>query len=140
MFGPAGHAYVYLIYGMYHCFNVVTDAEGVAGAVLVRAVEPGTGVADGTHGPGRLGRALGIDRSHNRLDLTAESSGSLWLERRPDWPLPAHEEIASGPRINVEYAGSWAALPWRFYLPASRHVSVRPRRRPLPAREPDAAY
>jgi DNA-3-methyladenine glycosylase len=129
MFGQAGHAYVYLIYGMHHCFNVVTDADGVAGAVLVRALEPGSGVTAGTHGPGRLGRALGIDRTHNGLDLTAESRGPLWLERRAGWPLPPEEEITSGPRINVAYAGSWAALPWRFYLPDSPHVSVRPPRR-----------
>jgi len=130
MFREAGHAYVYLIYGMHNCFNVVTDADGVAGAVLIRALEPGEGVTEGTHGPGRLAKALGIDRSHNGLDLTDESTGPLWLERRPREPGGAAEEIASSPRINVEYAGAWAALPWRFYLPASRHVSVRPRRAP----------
>jgi DNA-3-methyladenine glycosylase len=145
MFGPAGISYVYLIYGMHHCFNVVTDADGVAGAVLIRALEPGAGVTLGTHGPGRLGRALGIDRSHNGLDLTDETRGPLWLERRsgpwlgPDAGLSASqetEEIASSPRINVDYAGAWAALPWRFYLPSSPHVSVKPgrARRSLPAR------
>jgi DNA-3-methyladenine glycosylase len=136
MFGPAGISYVYLIYGMHHCFNVVTDADGVAGAVLVRALEPGAGVTLGTHGPGRLGRALRIDRSHNGLDLTDQARGPLWLERRPgpllrpdDGMSAAHaEEIASSPRINVDYAGAWAELPWRFYLPSSQHVSVRPGR------------
>ncbi|MGE3908383.1 MAG: DNA-3-methyladenine glycosylase [Chloroflexota bacterium] len=127
MFGPAGHAYVYLIYGMHHCFNVVTDPDGVAGAVLVRALEPGEGVETGTHGPGRLGRALAIDRRHNGLDLTEESGGPLWLERRPGPPVA---EVATSARINVDYAGAWAALPWRFYDATSRHVSVPPRRRP----------
>lgn len=139
MFGPAGHVYVYLIYGMHHCFNVVAHADSVAGAVLVRALEPGAGVTGGTHGPGRLGRALGIDRTHNGLDLTAESTGPLWLERRADWPLTPPEQIASGPRINVDYAGSWAARPWRFYLPASPHISVRPSRRPRAAGAPEAS-
>ena len=125
MFGPAGHAYVYLIYGMHHCFNVVTDADGVAGAGLGRALEPGEGVEAGTHGPGRLGRALEIDRSHNGLDLTAQTTGPLWLERRSGPPVT---EIATSPRINVEYAGAWAARPWRFTIPTSQHLSVRPRR------------
>ena len=71
LFGPPGLAYVYLIYGMHHCFNVVTDAEGVAAAVLVRGVEPLEGLEPGTRtdGPGRLCRALGLTRVHNRWDL-----------------------------------------------------------------------
>ena len=81
-------------------------------------------------GLGRLGKALAIDRRHNGLDLTEETHGPLWLERRPVPRLTQQTEIANSPRINVEYAGAWAALPWRFYLPASRHVSVRPRRIP----------
>lgn len=128
MFGPAGFSYVYLIYGMHHCFNVVTDPDGVAGAVLVRALEPGAGVTLGTHGPGRLCRALGIDRSHNRLDLTEESDGPLWLERRAGAPDVTAPEIVSGPRINVDYAGEWALRPWRFYLRESQHISVKPPR------------
>ena len=125
MFGPAGHAYVYFIYGMHFCFNVVTDAEDVGAAILVRALEPGEGVEGRTDGPGRLCRALGIDRSHNGLDLTVENAGHLWIERRPGPPVG---EIATAPRIGVAYAGEWAARPWRFYLPTSRHLSVRPRR------------
>ncbi|MCC7370995.1 MAG: DNA-3-methyladenine glycosylase [Chloroflexi bacterium] len=127
MYGPPGHAYVYLIYGMYHCFNVVAHADGEAGAVLIRALEPDAGLLEGTNGPGRLGRALGIDRTLNGLDLTAETTGPLWLERRNSAPLG---QVHRSARINVEYAGAWAALPWRFYLPESRHVSVRPRRPP----------
>jgi DNA-3-methyladenine glycosylase len=94
----------------------------------VRALDPGASVTLGTHGPGRLARALGIDRSHNGLDLTEETDGPLWLERRAGSAVGPDEEVASSPRINVDYAGEWAALPWRFYLPASPHVSVKPRR------------
>jgi DNA-3-methyladenine glycosylase len=125
MFGPPGHAYVYLIYGMYHCFNVVTDTEGEAGAILVRALEPDEGVQDRVDGPGRLCRALKIDRGHNHLDLTDESSGPLWLERRPGPPVA---EIATSARIGVAYAGAWATRPYRFYVPSSRSLSVRPPR------------
>jgi DNA-3-methyladenine glycosylase len=117
MFGRPGHAYVYLIYGMHHCFNVVTDDDGTAGAILVRALEPGEGVTERTDGPGRLCRALGIDRTHNTLDLTA---GPIWIEQRPGPPIG---QIATSPRIGVAYAGEWAARPWRFYLPGSPFVS-----------------
>jgi DNA-3-methyladenine glycosylase len=130
MFGPPGHAYVYLIYGMHHCFNVVTDSDGEAGAVLVRALEPdpvmvAEGVGGRTDGPGRLCRTLGIDRTHNTLDLTAEAHGPLRLERRLGPPVT---EVATSPRIGVDYAGAWAARPWRFFVPGSRSLSVRPRR------------
>jgi DNA-3-methyladenine glycosylase len=123
MFGPPGHVYVYLIYGMYNCFNVVTDTDGEAGAILVRALEPGPAVDQRTDGPGRLCRALDIDRRHNGLDLT---DSAIWIERRPGPPV---EEIATSPRIGVAYAGEWAARPYRFYLPSSRDVSGRPSRR-----------
>ena len=126
MFGPAGHAYVYFVYGMHYCFNVVTDGEGVGAAILVRALEPGEGVKGRVDGPGRLCRTLGIDRGHNALDLTDEGAADLWIERRPGPPLG---EIARSPRVGVDYAGAWAARPWRFYLAASRHLSVRPVRR-----------
>jgi DNA-3-methyladenine glycosylase len=125
MFGAPGHVYVYLIYGMHHCFNVVTEPDGTAGAVLVRALEPGEGVGDRVDGPGRLCRALAIDRSNNHLDLTDESDGPLWLERRPGAPV---ETIAASARIGVAYAGEWAARPYRFFLPSSRSLSVRPPR------------
>ena len=124
MFGPPGHVYVYLIYGMYNCFNVVTDSDGEAGAILVRALEPGLGVVQRTDGPGRLCRALDITRAHNGLDVT---TGPIWIERRPGPPV---EEIATSPRIGVDYAGEWASRPYRFYLPSSRHVSARSKTRP----------
>ena len=119
MFGPPGHVYVYLIYGMYNCFNVVTDTDGEAGAILVRALEPGPGVDQRTDGPGRLCRALDIDRSHNGLDLT---DSPIWIERRPGAPV---EEIATSPRIGVDYAGEWAAKPYRFWVKNSPGVSRR---------------
>ena len=126
MFRPPGYAYVYFVYGMHHCFNAVARGEEVAGAVLIRALEPGPAVAGRTDGPGRLCRALGIDRRHNGLDLTSGAS-TVWLERRPDDPPPG--PVESSPRIGVAYAGESAARPWRFYVAASDWVSARPKRR-----------
>jgi DNA-3-methyladenine glycosylase len=122
LFGPPGHAYVFLIYGMYDCFNVVCLGEGKGHAVLVRAVEPVSGVpADaGTSGPGRLSRALGITRADDAMDLVA-GSPRIFLasrERRP--------RIEATPRVGVAYAGEWADRPWRFFDAASRHVSRPP--------------
>ncbi|MGZ3461250.1 MAG: DNA-3-methyladenine glycosylase [Archangium sp.] len=126
LFGPPGRAYVYLIYGMYHCFNVVTDVDGVASAVLVRAVEPVVGLAleARTDGPGRLCRALGLTMAHNREDL---QSARLHLEAGP--PVP-EARVARGPRIGVDYAGAWALEPYRLWLEGSQHVSRPPVRRP----------
>lgn len=130
MFGPPGRAYVYLIYGMYHCFNVVTDAPGVGAAVLVRAVEPLEGLPPGarTDGPGRLCRALGLTLAHNRLEL---QSPRLYLTEGT--PVP-EARVARGPRIGVEYAGAWAREPFRLWVRDSEHVSRatsrKPRRRP----------
>lgn len=122
LFGPPGLAYVYLIYGMHHCFNVVTDVEGVGAAVLVRAVEPLEGLEPGTRtdGPGRLCRALGLTRVHNRWDL---GHSPLYLE--PGVPVD-EARVVRGPRIGVEYAGDWARAPYRLWVRDSQHVS-RPR-------------
>lgn len=109
LFGEAGVAYVYLIYGMYHCLNVVTEQEEFPAAVLIRAVEIDGEIIDG---PGRLCRALQIDRGLNRLDMTRGTS--LWLEDRG-----AHVEkkaVRAHPRIGVDYAGEWAKKLWRFRL------------------------
>jgi DNA-3-methyladenine glycosylase len=109
MFGPAGVAYVYLIYGMYHCLNVVTEREEFPAAVLIRAAEVDGQLIDG---PGRLCRALEVDRSLNRLDLTI--GRGLWFEDRgADVP---RGQIGRFPRIGVEYAGAWAKKLWRFRL------------------------
>jgi DNA-3-methyladenine glycosylase len=122
MWGEAGTAYVYLIYGMYDCVNAVTERVGYPGAVLIRALEPIEGLADRTDGPGRLCRAMAIDRRLNGEPLTGDQ---LWIE-----PGPVRDfEIAAGPRIGVEYAGDWATRPWRFWVAGNRWVSrAAPRR------------
>lgn len=109
MFGRPGLAYVYLIYGMYHCLNVVTEPAEFPAAVLIRALEDETVLIDG---PGRVCRWFKIDRDLNYHDLT--SGKALWIEDRGDRIRPA--EIGAFPRIGVAYAGAWAAKPWRFRL------------------------
>lgn len=111
MFGPPGHAYVYLCYGTHQMFNVSTGEDGRASAVLIRAVAPVLGI-DGDaavgRGPGKLTTALGIDRGHNLLDLTA-AEAALWLAGLAQPP-----GLNVGPRVGVGYAGEWANAPLRF--------------------------
>lgn len=117
MFGPPGHAYVYLIYGMYHCVNAVTEPEGTPTAVLIRAVEPILNIEGKTSGPGLLCRAMGIDRTLSGWDL---------LSTRLFIAPPAHAErftIIKRPRIGVDYAGHWAKRLLRFYIKGNRFVS-----------------
>jgi DNA-3-methyladenine glycosylase len=109
LFGPPGVAYVYLIYGMYHCLNVVTEREEFPSAVLIRAIEIDGELIDG---PGRLCRALEIDRRLNRVNLT--TGESLWFEDRG--ALVERGDVEAHPRIGVDYAGEWAKKPWRFRL------------------------
>ena len=109
MFGPGGVAYVYLIYGMYHCLNVVTEREEFPSAVLIRAIEIDGQLIDG---PGRLCRALQIDRRLNRADLTIGES--LWFEDRGE--VVERGTVGAYPRIGVDYAGKWAEKLWRFRL------------------------
>jgi DNA-3-methyladenine glycosylase len=109
MFGQAGVAYVYLIYGMYHCLNVVTEREEFPSAVLIRAIELDGKLIDG---PGRLCRALQIDRRLNRVDLTIGES--LWFEDRGE--AVGRGTVGAYPRIGVDYAGTWAEKLWRFRL------------------------
>jgi DNA-3-methyladenine glycosylase len=118
LFGPPGHAYVFLIYGMHECFNVVCFGEGKGHAVLVRGVEPVAGVPEHvrTDGPGRLTSALGITRRDDTVDLV--TSSRLWIAPRAKRP-----RIAASPRVGVAYAGEIAEAPWRFFDPTSRHVS-----------------
>jgi DNA-3-methyladenine glycosylase len=118
MFGPPGHAYVYLIYGMHHCLNFVTRPAGCPEAILVRALEPGPGVGR-CAGPGLVCRALGVDRSLNGAPLEPPA-----LYVVDDGFRPGPGAIARTPRIGVEYAGEWAELPWRFCL-AGPHLSRR---------------
>jgi DNA-3-methyladenine glycosylase len=120
MYGMAGVAYVYLVYGMHHCFNAVTEQEGHPGAVLVRAIEPLQNAVRG-NGPALVCRALQIDRGSNGLDLTTSSS-PLFLEDAPRVP---DADVRVGPRVGVDYAGEWAAHPWRFWIADSQHNSRR---------------
>lgn len=142
MFGPPGRAYVYLVYGMHHCLNVVCAPEGQAAAVLIRAAEPVEGVelmrpargqvggsdARLAAGPGRLCRVLGIGRSLDGLDLLTDAR--LRLAVSPGARLRADEVIAAGPRVGIAYAGAgWAERAWRFGIAGHPSLS-----RPLPGR------
>ena len=118
IFGPPGHAYIYLNYGLHECLNIVAEPEGLPGCVLLRAIEPernieGMRVRRGlavkernlANGPGKLTRALGITRALNGADMT---KGSLYVERRP-----AAERIVTTPRIGITKCADW---PLRFLL------------------------
>lgn len=124
MYGEPGHAYVYLCYGIHHLFNVVTNQEGLADAVLIRAIRPLEGedhilkrrnreklTKSVSNGPGKLTQALGIQTDHTGTDLLGEK---IWIEDR-GLQIPENR-IQTGPRIGVEYAGEHAKRPWRFYL------------------------
>lgn len=121
MFGPPGHAYVYLIYGMHHCVNAVTGAEGEGAAVLIRAVEPLWGIEGNTRGPGRLCRVLEIDKALNGLDLTDRASPLILAS--PEKEQATEFEIDTGPRIGVDYAGEWAQRHLRFQIRGNPYVS-----------------
>jgi DNA-3-methyladenine glycosylase len=133
MYGEGGHAYIYLIYGMYHCMNVVTGRIDEPQGVFIRALEPlgGLGIMarrrgfdrlderktrELTSGPSKLCQAMGIDRSLNGLDLTGDT---LYLTRGKAGPFI----IRSTPRINIEYAGEDRSLPYRFLIAGNRFVS-----------------
>lgn len=120
MFGPPGYAYVYFIYGMYHCFNIVTERDGYPAAVLIRSMATplttsqvvSLTTCDVVRGPGKLCRYFQIDRNLSNEDLTA--SNKLWLENRGIKIKPG--QIKRSPRIGVDYAGSYKNKPWRFVL------------------------
>ncbi|MEZ7810773.1 DNA-3-methyladenine glycosylase [Alcaligenes phenolicus] len=121
MFGPAGYAYVYLIYGLHHCMNIVSGVEGDGTAVLLRAAQwtsPENGPS--LSGPGRLCKGLGIDKAYNGADACAPAMH--WLDAPP---LPP-EQILISPRIGVEYAGAWAKAPLRYSIAQHPEVSVKP--------------
>jgi DNA-3-methyladenine glycosylase len=117
MFGPPGHAYVYMVYGMYYCMNVVTEREGHASAVLLRAIEPVKNVEGRTQGPGRLCKAMHIDRRLNQHDLTSEE---FYIADLPKTDSPG---IVKRPRVGVDYAGRWAKRLLRFYIRGNPFVS-----------------
>jgi DNA-3-methyladenine glycosylase len=128
MFGPAGHAYVYFIYGFYNMLNLVTEAKGYPAAVLLRAVEPVDGIElmkerrksnvlrNLASGPGKLCQAFAVDRSLNGVDLRGNV---LYLEDRGE-PVP---KFRATPRIGVDYAGKWRNKPYRFLIRGSEFVS-----------------
>jgi DNA-3-methyladenine glycosylase len=136
MWGPPGHAYVYFIYGLHHCMNVVAEDPGKPTAVLIRALEPLEGLermrahrggggrgaplrdTDLCSGPAKLAQALRMDRALDGADLVTGSA--LFLERGA--PVAAKQIIAA-PRIGVAYAGEWADKPLRFYVVGNPHVS-----------------
>lgn len=125
MFEAGGVSYVYLIYGMYHCFNIVTEAAGYPAAILVRAIEPFADSEDDPRvaaGPGKLCRWLSITTRENMLDLTGKT---VYIEDSVGSVDVGPAQIVQAPRIGVDYAGKWAAKLWRFYLSASPAVSKR---------------
>ena len=147
MYGPAGHVYVFFVYGMYYQFNVVCGPVDTPHAILIRAVEPVEGIetmrerrgflsepgaiATGsgagknksradknlTSGPGKLCIALNIDKTLNAEDLLGKK---IWLE---DHRTFTDHDIASGPRIGIDYAGEDAEKPWRFWVKGNEFVS-----------------
>jgi DNA-3-methyladenine glycosylase len=130
MFEEGGVTYVYLCYGIHHLFNIVTNQKDKADAVLIRALEPLAGQSimqermktkslnKITSGPGKLTKALGIDRNHNGLFL---QNHEIWIEEGSSRVL--EKSILASPRIGIDYAGEDAKLPWRFMLKGSEWVS-----------------
>ncbi|WP_316812006.1 DNA-3-methyladenine glycosylase [Pedobacter heparinus] len=131
MYSPGGLSYVYLCYGIHHLFNVVTAPKGTPHAVLIRGIEPITGIEimlqrrnmpvlkpNLTAGPGALAKAMGIDKLLNEKDLLGDE---IWIE---DHGLRFNNEaIAAVPRVGVDYAADHALLPWRYYIKGNRYVS-----------------
>jgi DNA-3-methyladenine glycosylase len=134
MYGEKGHAYVYLIYGMYFCVNITAgNMFGKPEAILLRALEPvagekimarrrrviGVGKGNLTKGPGRLCMAMGITKAENKLDVT---NPPLYIKNAA--PVNS-EEIVETTRVGVDYAGEWKNIPWRFYIKGNRYVSMK---------------
>ena len=145
MFGEAGQSYIYLIYGMYNCFNIVTEKKDYPAAVLIRSIEPIKGIdlmiknrfnnkksiihpssrerrdqnSPTANGPGKLCQALQIDKKLNGLKLCKENK--LWLQDSNLKIKPS--QIVKAKRIGIDYAGSYKDKPWRFYLKNNCHVS-----------------
>ena len=136
LFMAPGHAYIYFIYGMYHCLNFVTEPEGEPSAVLLRGLEPAAGAETMKHlrfgdapmnayrrknflnGPGKLCEGLSLTRAQNGMDLMGDT---LFLCDDPadlglPPPEPAHETIRTSPRIGIDYAEEARDFPWRFEL------------------------
>ncbi|OCA79028.1 3-methyladenine DNA glycosylase [Chryseobacterium contaminans] len=131
LYSHGGISYVYLCYGIHHLFNIVTSIENDPHAVLVRAIEPliGKDIMEKrrnmpasrtaiSSGPGSAAKALGIDRSFNKKDL---SGNEIWIENHNI--QYAEADIEAGPRVGVAYAQEDALLPWRFWVKGNKYVS-----------------
>jgi DNA-3-methyladenine glycosylase len=136
MYGPAGHTYVYIIYGMYNCMNVITEGADIPRGVLLRALEPIEGldamansrfnksyeelkrsqIINLTSGPGKLCIAMNINRSNNGEDLCGNK---IYITTGDDKPFT----ITSSKRINIDYAEEAIDYPWRFYIKGNPYVS-----------------
>ncbi len=133
MYGPKGHAYIYLIYGLYYCINVTSGTdEGKPEASLIRALEPVQGIElmmkrrgptgqliNVASGPGRLCIAMGLTKIHNGHDMTKPP---LYITEGQNINP---EDIIQAPRIGVDYADDHKDLPWRFYIKNNPYVSVK---------------
>ncbi|WP_397303837.1 DNA-3-methyladenine glycosylase [Nonlabens ulvanivorans] len=134
MYEPGGVAYVYLCYGIHHLFNIITNTDGNADAILIRAVEPVEGIdimlkrrgkkkldKTLTSGPGNFSKAFALDKSFYGADLTGDE---VWIEKS-DLLRFRESDIISTTRIGIDYAGEDKNLPWRFYLNTSDYISRR---------------
>ncbi len=117
MFGPPGYAYVYMIYGMYYCMNVVTEREGHASAVLLRAIEPVKNITGRTQGPGLLCKSMEIDRRLNAHDLLSDDFYVADPLNNEQWV------VVNRPRVGVAYAKHWQRRLLRFYIKGNPFVS-----------------
>lgn len=117
LYGPAGHAYIYLIYGMYYCTNVVTETQGIGSGVLLRALEPIQNIMERTQGPGLLSKAMRIDKQLNAHDLTSDHFYIAQSEYQEQFTIVAR------PRIGVHYAKEWANKLLRFYIKDNAFIS-----------------
>jgi DNA-3-methyladenine glycosylase len=133
-YADGGHVYVFFVYGMYYQLNLVTGPAEHAHVVLIRAVEPVEGVElmrerrgnmpdkNLTSGPGKLTIALAIDRSYNGEHLSGDR---IWVEEYRNFKK---SEVASGPRVGIDYAEEFIEMPWRFWVKANSFVSKAPKR------------
>jgi DNA-3-methyladenine glycosylase len=117
MFGPPGYVYIYMIYGMYNCLNIVTEKEGNASAVLIRAIEPIKNISLSTRGPGLLCKALGVDKKLNRHDLLSDD---FFIAKSN---VTEKFTLVKKARVGVDYAKHWSKRLLRFYIKNNPYIS-----------------